>query len=172
MPNNLSILRDLGRARRERLVDQGSVTEFEPVAVSDYVLGQYLNEALPAFLQPRLQAVRSQLRPRELQSLLLTTRIYASATPLIKPQIERLASDETVPTGELARRAAAIWYDQLDKGTQAVLRRRFNSDIIKLGSRLNLNPASDDAAHPGTLANRFAALITGFFDRLLLRIRG
>ncbi len=172
MPNNLSILRDLGRARRDRQIDQGPVTDFEPIEVGDFVLSNYLSEAVPAFLQPRLDNVRGGAAgPRELQSLLLTTRIHASAVGSIKAQIEKLAADATVPTTDLARRAAAAWYVQLDPQVQAGLRRRIIADIIHLGARLGLTPASANAARSSTVGrggNGFAHLL----DRLMLRIRG
>ncbi len=170
MPNNLSILRDLGRARRERQIDQGPVTDFEPVAVGDFVLSNYLSAALPVFLQLRLGNIRGGAAgPRELQSLLLTTRIHASAIGSVKSQIETLAANPTVPIADLASHAAAIWYAQLDPQMQADLRRRFINDIIHLGSRLGLAPPSRDA---GSLAERGTGGLTRLFDRLLLLIRG
>ncbi len=170
MPNNLSILRDLGRARRDRQIDQGPVTDFEPIEVGDFVLSNYLSEALPAFLQPRLDRVQGSSGPRELQSLLLTTRIHASAVGSIKAQIEKLAADATLPTADLARRAAAAWYDQLDPQVQAGLRRRFINDIIRLGARLGLAPIANRAR--ASLAERRGDGLARLLDRLMLRIRG
>ena len=171
MPNNLSILRDLGRARRDRQIDQGPVSDFEPIEVGDFVLSSYLSEALPPFLQPRLDMVQGSSGPRELQSLLLTTRIHASAVGSIKARIEKLAADATVPSADLARRAAAAWYDQLDPQVQAGLRRRFINDIIHLGARLGLVPASPNRTGFSAAASSNNGLAR-LLDRLMLRIRG
>ncbi len=172
MPNNLSIIRDLGRARRDRQIDQGPVSDFEPIEVGDFVLSSYLSEALPPFLQPRLDNVRGGASgSRELQSLLLTTRIHASAVGSIKTQIEKLAADVTVPSADLARRAAAAWYDQLDPQVQSGLRRRFINDIIHLGARLGLAPIISNRA-PSNVAEGGGNGLTHLLDRLMLRIRG
>ncbi len=156
MPNNLSILRDLGRARRERPVDQGPVSDFEPISIGDYLLGRYLADALPAFLQPRLRQSDANVHDsRDLQSLLLTTRIHASANAAVKQQIEQLAANAHLPIADLARAAASVWYAQLNPAEQAALRRRFTNDIIHLGPRLHL---STPRPMPGFLRGLLDAL--------------